>query len=229
MIKRPDLIQKNNDIEKVEDEEINIESKQYNDLMKIYEIAMNQVASEINLVKDRINKIYGYSIIEKVTARVKSKKSIINKMKKKNLKYTYNSLVDNINDIAGVRITCPVSEDIFFVKQIIEKIPNLKIIKEKDYINNPKESGYSAYHLIVKTPVTINGETVIMKVEIQIRTIAMDFWAEMEHDIRYKSQNSISLFDSKKLTWYAKVLEKLQSKIVKIYRKQENKRFFYNC
>lgn len=226
MIKRPDLIKQNNDIKTVQDEEINIESKEYNDLIRIYEIAMNQVASEINLVKEKLNKLYGYSIIEKVTARVKSKKSIINKMKKKNIKYTYTSLIDNISDIAGVRITCPVQEDIFFVKQIIEMIPNLKIIKEKDYINNPKKSGYSAYHLIVETPVTINGETVVMKVEIQIRTIAMDFWAEMEHDIRYKSKNNMSLFDSKKLTWYAKVLEKLQGKIVKIYRKQETNTMF---
>ena len=228
MIKRPDLIKQNNDIKKVEDEEINIESKEYNDLIRIYEIAMNQVASEINLVKEKLNKLYGYSIIDKITARVKSKKSIINKMKKKNIKYTYTSLIDNISDIAGVRITCPVQDDIFFVKQIIEMIPNLKIIKEKDYINNPKKSGYSAYHIIVETPVTINGETVVMKVEIQIRTIAMDFWAEMEHDIRYKPQKSISLFDSKKLTWYAKILEKLQGKIVKIYRKQETNNLFYN-
>ena len=226
MIKRPNLIKQNNDIKTVQDEEINIESKEYNDLIRIYEIAMNQVASEINLVKEKLNKLYGYSIIEKVTARVKSKKSILNKMKKKNIKYTYTSLIDNISDIAGVRITCPVQEDIFFVKQIIEMIPNLKIIKEKDYINNPKKSGYSAYHIIVETPVTINGETVVMKVEIQIRTIAMDFWAEMEHDIRYKSKNNMSLFDSKKLTWYAKVLEKLQGKIVKIYRKQETNTMF---
>lgn len=226
MIKRPNLIKQNNDIKIVQDEEINIESKEYNDLIRIYEIAMNQVASEINLVKEKLNKLYGYSIIDKITARVKSKKSIINKMKKKNIKYTYTSLIDNINDIAGVRITCPVQDDIFFVKQIIEMIPNLKIIKEKDYINNPKKSGYSAYHIIVETPVTINGETVVMKVEIQIRTIAMDFWAEMEHDIRYKSKNNMSLFDSKKLTWYAKVLEKLQGKIVKIYRKQETNTMF---
>lgn len=228
MIKRPNLIKQNNDIKTVQDEEINIESKEYNDLIRIYEIAMNQVASEINLVKEKLNKLYGYSIIDKITARVKSKKSIINKMKKKNIKYTYTSLIDNISDIAGVRITCPVQDDIFFVKQIIEMIPNLKIIKEKDYINNPKKSGYSAYHIIVETPVTINGETVVMKVEIQIRTIAMDFWAEMEHDIRYKPQKSISLFDSKKLTWYAKILEKLQGKIVKIYRKQETNNIFYN-
>ena len=140
MIKRPNLIKQNNDIKTVQDEEINIESKEYNDLIRIYEIAMNQVASEINLVKEKLNKLYGYSIIDKITARVKSKKSIINKMKKKNIKYTYTSLIDNINDIAGVRITCPVQDDIFFVKQIIEMIPNLKIIKEKDYINNPKKA-----------------------------------------------------------------------------------------
>ena len=101
-----------------------------------------------------------------------------------------------------------------------------KIIQEKDYICNPKKSGYSAYHLIVETPVTINSETVIIKVEIQIRTIAMDFWSEMEHDIRYKTNNQVSKFDSKKLTWYAKALENLQAKIIKLYRKQENNSMF---
>jgi putative GTP pyrophosphokinase len=166
--------------------------------------------------------MYGYTIIEKIDSRIKSKKSILNKIKKKGIAPTYKALVDNIDDIAGVRIVCPLKEDIFFVKQIIQNMPNLNIIEEKDYIYNPKKSGYSAYHLIVETPVTINNETVIIKVEIQIRTVAMDFWSEMEHDIRYKTNNEISKIDSKKLTWYAKSLEKLQSKIIKIYRKHES-------
>lgn len=222
MSPRTDIVIKNNNLEKTEDDKIDIESKQYNDLLKIYEIAMIQVVDTMSSIKERLNNMYGYPIIEKIDSRVKSKKSMLNKMKKKGIAFTYKSLVDNIDDIAGVRIVCPLKEDIFFIKQIIQKVPNIKIIEEKDYIYNPKKSGYSAYHLIVETPVTINNETVIMKVEIQIRTVAMDFWSEMEHDIRYKTDKQLTKLDSKKLTWYAKSLENLQSKIIKMYRKHEN-------
>lgn len=227
MSPRLDIVVQNNNIQKAEDEEIDIESKQYNDLLKIYEIAMNQVTDNIILIKDKLNKLYGYPIIEKVTSRLKTKKSIIEKMKRKGYETTYKSLVDNINDLAGIRIVCPVKDDVIFVKQIFEKMPNLKIIKEKDYIENPKKSGYSAYHLIVETPLNINNETVIIKVEIQIRTVAMDFWSEMEHNIRYKSKKQMSSFDSKKLTWYAKILERIQYKMVNLYRKQENDSMYY--
>lgn len=226
MSPRTDIIVQNNKIDNTEDEKIDIESKQYNDLLKIYEIAMIQVTDTMNSIKARINNMYGYTIIEKVDSRLKSKNSILNKLKKKNIAPTYKALVDNIDDIAGVRIVCPLKDDIFLIKQIIENMPNLKIIQEKDYIYNPKKSGYSAYHLIVETPVTINSETVIIKVEIQIRTVAMDFWSEMEHDIRYKTNNQVSKLDSKKLTWYAKALENLQAKIIKLYRKQENNSMF---
>lgn len=222
MSPRTDIIANNNNLERKEDEKIEVESKQYNDLLKIYEIAMQQVVNTLDGIQERLNNMYGYTIIEKIDSRIKSKKSILNKIKKKGIAPTYKALVDNIDDIAGVRIVCPLKEDIFFVKQIIQNMPNLNIIEEKDYIYNPKKSGYSAYHLIVETPVTINNETVIIKVEIQIRTVAMDFWSEMEHDIRYKTNNEISKIDSKKLTWYAKSLEKLQSKIIKIYRKHES-------
>ena len=221
MIKRNTLTIQNN-LMKTEDEAIDIESKQYNDLLRIYEIAMNQVIDTLSRVKNRINSIYGYSIIENITGRVKSKESINKKLIKKNIPHTYVALVDNVNDIAGVRVICPIEVDIDSVVNIIKRLPNINVIEEKDYILNPKKSGYKAYHMIVETPVNIKGETLVMKVEIQIRTSAMDFWAEMEHEIRYKSDKKMTKMDSKKLTWYATKLEKLQEKIIKLYRKQEN-------
>lgn len=227
MIPRLGLVVQNNQINRTEDEEIDIESKQYSDLLKIYEIAMNQVVNSIKILKDRINEISGYPIIERVTSRVKSKTSIINKMTKKGYDITYKNLVDNVDDIAGIRIICPIRDDVLNIKEIIGMIPSLKVIEEKDYIKHPKKSGYSAYHMIAETPVTINSETVIIKVEIQIRTVAMDFWSEMEHDIRYKSKKELSTSDSRKLTRYAKSLEKLQNKLVKLYRKQENDSLYY--
>ena len=227
MIPRLGLVVQNNQINRTEDEEIDIESKQYNDLLKIYEIAMNQVVNSITILKERLNEISGYPIIEKVTSRVKSKTSIINKMSKKGYDITYKNLVDNVDDVAGIRIVCPIKEDVLNIKDVIGMIPSLKIIEEKDYVKRPKKSGYSAYHMIAETPVTINSETVIIKVEIQIRTVAMDFWSEMEHEIRYKSKKELSSSDSKKLTRYAKSLEKLQNKLVKLYRKQENDSLYY--
>lgn len=227
MIPRLGLVVQNNQINRTEDEEIDIESKQYSDLLKIYEIAMNQVVNSIKILKDRINEISGYPIIERVTSRVKSKTSIINKMTKKGYDITYKNLVDNVDDIAGIRIICPIKDDVLNIKEIIGMIPSLKVIEEKDYIKHPKKSGYSAYHMIAETPVTINSETVIIKVEIQIRTVAMDFWSEMEHEIRYKSKKELSASDSRKLTRYAKSLEKLQNKLVKLYRKQENDSLYY--
>jgi len=227
VIPRLGLVVQNNHINRTEDEEIDIESKQYNDLLKIYEIAMNQVVNSIKILKDRLNEISGYPIIEKVTSRVKSKTSIINKMTKKGYDITYQNLVENINDIAGIRIVCPIKEDVLNIKDVIGMIPSLKVIEEKDYIKHPKKSGYSAYHMVAETPITINSETVIIKVEIQIRTVAMDFWSEMEHEIRYKSKKELSASDSRKLTRYAKSLEKLQNKLVKLYRKQENDSLYY--
>lgn len=221
MSPRQSLIIKNDKIKTTKEEEIDIDSKQCNDLLKIYELAMNQVKDSINMLKEKINKLYGYPLIDEVDARLKTKESIIKKMNRKGFENTYRSLVDNINDIAGVRIVCPLQEDIFIIKQIIQKLPNLKVIEEKDYINNPKKSGYSAYHMIVETPLNINNEIVIIKVEIQMRTSAMNFWSNIEHKIRYKSDKKVPFFKSKKLTSYAKSLEKIQRKLIKLYRRQE--------
>lgn len=226
MIKRTTLVINNNTLT-TEDEAIDIESKQYNDLLIIYELAMNQVKDTLTQVKDRVNSIYGYPLVESISGRVKTKTSIQNKLIKKKLPNTYVSLVDNIEDIAGIRIVCPIEEDIESIVSIIKHLPNINILQEKDYIKNPKKSGYKAYHIIAETPITINQETVTIKVEIQIRTTAMDFWAEIEHDIRYKTDKKISKKDSRKLTLYAKSLEKLQHKIVKLYRKQENDAMYY--
>lgn len=222
------LIIQNNDINVGNEDIIDEESKTYNDLLTIYDIARMQTETTLKLIQSRLNQIYGYKIIENVSSRLKSKRSIKNKMKKKDYDYTYIRLVDNINDIAGIRVVCPLEDDIYIVKQIIENMPKLKVIEEKDYLKHPKKSGYRAYHLICETPVVIKNETVVIKVEIQIRTVAMDFWSEMEHDIRYKSNGKISLFDSKKLTWYAKALELMQRKVVKLYRRNENKTIDYS-
>lgn len=189
--------------------------------MTVYEKALNQIYDELNLIKGEMRQLYGYDIINYITKRIKTPNSIVNKMKRKNYELNYKSLIENINDIAGIRVVCPVKNNIYNIVDVINKMTNVKILKFKDYIRTPKKSGYSAYHLIVETPVEIQGENIQVKVEIQIRTMAMDFWATNEHKMKYKTDKKLSIIDSRKLKIYAKLLNILDNKISKIYEKQK--------
>ena len=140
-------------------------------------------------------------------------------MKKKNYDLNYEELIKNINDVAGIRIICPFKTDIFKIKEAIEKNSNLEILEVKDYVNTPKKSGYSGLHIIAQTPVNIGDTVAQVKVEIQIRTMAMDFWSTTEHKIKYKAKNKLSIIDSIKMVQYAKIVNKLDEKITKINSK----------
>lgn len=202
---------------------INTREKNFELLMNIYQKAAQQVVEELEQVRELINYWYGYEAINNITARIKTPKSMIRKMKKKNYALTYQNLINKINDIAGIRIVCPLKTDIYTILDMIEQMPNIKIIKRKDYISKPKESGYSGYHLIIQTPVVVENRELPIKVEIQLRTMAMDFWATNEHKIKYKTSKKLSPLDSRKLTIYAKILNILDNKIMKISQKQNKK------
>ena len=135
-------------------------------------------------------------------------------MEQKQCKLTYKEMIENINDIAGVRIICQLKDDIFKIRNLIEELPGIQIEKEKDYVNHPKESGYSSYHMIIKIPVTLSKQTIYVKVEIQIRTLAMDFWASLEHKMKYKPDRELSKKESKELVSYAKMVNKLDNKMM---------------
>jgi putative GTP pyrophosphokinase len=165
---------------------LKVDDKAFEKLMFIYSIAIREVENKIGILKDEFKIFYDYDLIDHVDTRIKNSKSIINKMKKKNIKLTYKEMIENINDIAGVRIVCPLKKDIFSIRDLIQKLPGINILKEKDYITHPKKSGYSSYHIIVEVPITLSQKNIYVKVEIQIRTIAMDFWANLEHKMKYK-------------------------------------------
>lgn len=200
---------------------LNLEKDNYELLMSIYEQALNQTFKTLEDVKTALYKVYNHDVINSISKRIKTPESLINKMQKKHYEINFKNIIDNINDVAGLRIACPVKSDIYTVIGIIEQMPNIKIIERKDYITRPKKSGYSGYHLIIETPVTVNEQNVPVKVEIQIRTMAMDFWATNEHKVRYKTNKKLSNFDSKRLTAYAKIINILDDKIMEIYNKQE--------
>ena len=170
------------------DEKIEEKTTTFEKIMTIYEMAITELETKMNILQKEFKVFYNYDLIDHINTRIKQPNSIINKMNKKGYELTYKEMIENINDIAGIRIICQLKDDIFKVRNLIEEIPGMHIEKEKDYVNHPKESGYSSYHMIVKVPVTLSKQTIYVKVEVQIRTLAMDFWASLEHKIKYKNR-----------------------------------------
>ena len=198
---------------------INVENKDFKKLMGIYDEARKQLVFQFEILKQALAEYCKYDVIDHIASRIKSPESIIGKMQKKNLELNYINLIENINDISGIRIICTFKDDIKKVKELIKRMQNIEILKEKDFINNPKKSGYSAYHMIVEIPMKYEGKNIYVKSEIQICTMAMNFWATAEHKIKYKTKGKLSKIDSKKMETYGKIINKIEEKIKKIYRK----------
>lgn len=192
---------------------IDVNDKTFEKLMFIYSIALKEVNTKLEILKDEFKIFYDYDLIDHINKRVKKPTSIINKMKEKDCELTYKGMIENINDIAGIRVVCPLKKDIYSVKNLVDKIPGIRVIKEKDYIRNPKKSGYSSYHQIVEIPVSLSQNVIYVRVEIQIRTMAMDFWASLEHKLKYKTKDQVSKNISKELVSYAKVINKVDNKM----------------
>ena len=193
---------------------IETEDKTFEKLMFIYKMAIKELETKIEIIKEEFKVLYNYDLIDHINTRIKEKESIKKKMKKRGLNLTYKEMIENINDIAGIRIVCPLKNDIFSIKNIIAKIPGIRILKEKDYVTNPKESGYSSYHMILEVPVTLAKKTIYVKVELQIRTMAMDFWASLEHKMKYKTEREIHKKESKEWINCAKLISKLDNKMM---------------
>ena len=173
-------------------QKIDINSKIFEKIMDIYKNAMVETIEKLKEIQKNYQNVHKYNLIKDITYRIKKPESIINKMEKKHYKLTYKQMVQHINDIAGIRIICPLKRDIFLIKELVKNISEISIIKEKDYVTHPKESGYSSFHQIIEVPTNLDGNIIYIKVEIQIRTIAMDFWANLEHKIKYKPEMVIN-------------------------------------
>ncbi len=194
-------------------EKVNKTDENFTKIMFLYTSAINELETKINIIRDEYKYFYDYELIDHVKTRIKTPESIINKMNHKGYKPTYNNLINKINDIAGIRIICPLKDDIFTIRDILKNISEINIIKEKDYVTHPKKSGYSSYHMIVEIPVNLSHNKVYVKVEIQIRTMAMDFWASLEHDMKYKTSQVLDKKTSKELVSCAKMINKLDNKM----------------
>lgn len=159
--------------------------------MMIYKFALEEMETKIEILKQEFQTLHDYSPIEHTKSRIKSPESIMNKIMRKNCELSLSSIRSTIKDIAGLRITCSFISDIYKVSEMLQKQDDLKILGVKDYIQSPKPNGYQSLHLLLEVPVFLSDCTEYVCVEVQIRTIAMDFWASLEHKIFYKYDKSI--------------------------------------
>ena len=198
------------------EQKLDVKEEPFEKLMFFYRSALKQLELQMEIVKEEFKIMYNYDLIDHIETRIKEPKSIIKKMEKKKYEKTYLNLIEKINDIAGIRIVCNLKDDIFFIKDLIKQIPDIHILKEKDYVTNPKKSGYSSYHIIVEVPVKLTQRTIYVKAEIQIRTLAMDFWANLEHKIKYKTEKNVNKKTSKELIACAKMINKFDDRITEV-------------
>jgi putative GTP pyrophosphokinase len=159
--------------------------------MMAYKFALDEINTKINILKEEFSYIHDYNPIEHVKSRVKSPESIMKKIRRKKMDVSLSSIKNNIRDIAGVRVTCSFESDIYVISEMLQKQKDVNIIDYKDYIKNPKPNGYRSLHLIVEIPISMSDREELIPVEIQIRTIAMDFWASLEHKIFYKYNKTV--------------------------------------
>ena len=198
------------------DEKLNVKEEPFDKLMFFYQSALKQLELQMSIIKEEFKLMYNYDLIDHIDTRIKEPKSIIKKMEKKKYQKTYLNLIEKVNDIAGMRIVCTLKDDIFFIKDLVKQIPDIHILKEKDYVTNPKTSGYSSYHMIVEIPVKLSQNTIYVKCEIQIRTLAMDFWASFEHKVKYKTDQEVNKKASKELVNCAKMISKFDDKMISL-------------
>ena len=186
-------------------------------LMFLYNSALKEVATKIEILNDEFIYVHKYNPIEYTKSRIKTPESIVKKLKR----YGFDSssmenMILHINDIAGIRIVCSFTSDIYRIAEMIGKQNDLTVISVKDYIRNPKDSGYKSYHMLVTVPIFMGDQIVDTKVEIQIRTIAMDFWASLEHKIYYKFEGNAPQYISQDLRDCASIVSALDAKMLQL-------------
>ena len=163
---------------------------QWRSVMFLYDSALKKVNTKIEILNNEFNSRYEYNTIEQIKSRLKSADSIVKKLKKDGYEVTIETMMEHLSDIAGVRIICSFISDIYQIADMIARQDDVTVLHVKDYIKHPKPNGYKSYHMVVTVPVYLTDGPVETKVEIQIRSVAMDFWASLEHKIAYKFEGN---------------------------------------
>ncbi len=186
----------------------------WNTAMLIYNSALKEMGTKVEILNDEFQHVHQYNPIEYVKTRLKTPESIVKKLKRYGYEDSIQNMIEYCNDIAGIRIVCSFTSDIYRLADMIGKQNDITVISIKDYIKNPKPSGYKSYHMIVTIPIFLSDRMVDTKVEIQIRTIAMDFWASLEHKIYYKFEGHAPSYISHDLQECSKIVSELDEKML---------------
>ena len=185
-------------------------------LVFLYNAALKEINTKIEILNDEFQHVHHYTPIEHIKSRIKTPESIVKKLKKNGYEVNVQNMVKHVRDIAGIRIICSFTSDIYLIADMITKQGDLKIISLKDYIKRPKDSGYQSYHMLVSVPIYLSGGFVDTIVEIQIRTVAQDFWASLEHKIYYKFEGKAPDYISRELQECSKIVAKLDERMLSL-------------
>ncbi|MCR5747091.1 MAG: GTP pyrophosphokinase family protein [Lachnospiraceae bacterium] len=188
----------------------------WNTVILLYNSALKEIETKLQILNDEFQHVHQYNPIEHIKSRLKTAESIVNKLRRRGYESTIANMVRYVNDIAGVRIICSFTSDIYRIADMMARQNDISVLSIKDYIKNPKDSGYKSFHMIVSVPIFLSNETMETKVEIQIRTVAMDFWASLEHKINYKYDGTVPEHIKRELSECAEMVSDLDAKMMSL-------------
>ncbi len=214
VVQVPDLVQ-------VPDQLVSM-AHQFQEAMMMYTCAIREVKTKLEVLNDELSVRNQRNPIEMIKSRVKKPISIVEKLHRKGMPISIESMVNNLDDIAGIRVICSFLDDIYQVAAMLTNQDDIKVLAVKDYIKNPKPNGYRSYHMIIEIPVFFSDEKRQMRVEVQIRTIAMDFWASLDHQLKYKKEFIESETISEELRQCAETIAQTDEKMLAIRQSIES-------
>ena len=185
-------------------------------ILLLYNSALKEIGTKLEILNDEFQHVHQYNPIEHIKSRIKTPESIVKKLKRRGYESTIENMVKNINDIAGIRVICSFTSDIYQIARMITNQSDIKVLSIKDYLKTPKPSGYTSYHMLVSIPIFLSDSVVDTKVEIQIRTVAMDFWASLEHKINYKFEGNAPSYIKAELTQCAQMVSDLDARMLSL-------------
>lgn len=213
IVKVPDLVQV--------PEKLIGQAYQFQEAMMMYTCAIREVKTKLEVLNDELSVRNQRNPIEMIKSRVKKPMSIMEKLQRRGLEISIESMMKNLDDVAGIRVICSFLDDIYAVTDMLIRQDDVKVIAVKDYIKNPKANGYRSYHLIIEVPVFFSDRKKPMRVEVQIRTIAMDFWASLDHQLKYKKEIEDGSEISEELRQCAEVIAQTDVRMLSIRKKIE--------
>ena len=188
----------------------------WTEVILIYNSALKEIGTKLEILNDEFQHVHRYNPIEHIKSRIKSSESIVKKLRRNGHESTIENMVEHVNDIAGIRVICSFSSDIYRIAEMISNQNDIKVLAIKDYIKSPKPSGYKSYHMLVTVPIYLSDRIVHAKVEIQIRTVAMDFWASLEHKINYKFEGNVPQYIKDELVECAHMISDVDARMLNL-------------